>query len=291
MRNIKISIVIPVYNRPEKLERLLGSIQKQTFKDYEIVIVDDGSIDDMSLVVKKFPNEPIKYIKITNSGGPARPRNYGILNSLGTWIAFCDSDDWWYPEKLEKVDQMTNQYDFIYHKLQVFNEINGEFGGLIGTKFQKKPFKHLLTIGNPIPMSSVVVNKNIINGVLFDEERNLSAIEDYELWIRIFKKNIKFVFVDKVLGGYSVDNDNISSISNKSVYRQDALRLKVSSYLEDKKQIAEFKQYSQYQMATIEMLLNNNKSAIKHYSHALGFALPVTSVKALIRIINIWIKL
>ena len=96
------SIIVPCYNSAKYLPLCLDSILKQTYKQFEVVVVNDGSTDDTDDVMKPYLDDPrIKYIKQQNAG-PPKARNTGINNADGDYIAFLDSDDLWEATKLEK---------------------------------------------------------------------------------------------------------------------------------------------------------------------------------------------
>ncbi|OQX54719.1 MAG: hypothetical protein B5M53_05570 [Candidatus Cloacimonas sp. 4484_209] len=97
-----VSVIIPTYNRAHLIRRAIQSVLNQTYQDFEIIIVDDGSTDDTEEVVKSFKNERIRYIRQEKNEGAAAARNTGIKMAKGEYIAFQDSDDEWLPEKLEK---------------------------------------------------------------------------------------------------------------------------------------------------------------------------------------------
>lgn len=103
----KISVVIPTCNRPEKIKKAIQSVLKQTFQDFEIIIVDDGINKRAEIVVAGFNDARIKYIKHEINKGGAAARNTGIKNANAELIAFLDDDDEWYPKKLQE------QYDVI----------------------------------------------------------------------------------------------------------------------------------------------------------------------------------
>ena len=120
-----ISIVIPTYNHAHYLERCLKSIENQTIKNYEIILIDNHSIDNTKQIINKFKNLPIKYLLIKNEGIYAKSRNLGIKNSSGNIIAFLDSDDWWKNNKLfECYEYIKKGYDMVYHDLEVVNQDN-----------------------------------------------------------------------------------------------------------------------------------------------------------------------
>ena len=99
--NPLVSIIIPTYNRANDLKRALQSVFDQTFTDWEILVVDNHSIDETDSLIKSFNDPKIKLLKIHNEGVIAKSRNLGFKHALGEYIAFLDSDDWWKPKKLE----------------------------------------------------------------------------------------------------------------------------------------------------------------------------------------------
>jgi len=101
----RFSVVVPTYNRSEVMRRSVASVLGQTYTDFEIIVADDGSTDHTNSVVQSFADNRIRYLWLPNSGGPAKPRNVGIDEADSEWVCFLDSDDLWYPTKLEVVDQ------------------------------------------------------------------------------------------------------------------------------------------------------------------------------------------
>jgi glycosyltransferase involved in cell wall biosynthesis len=99
--NIKISVVIPVWNGVKTLEATIKSCLAQTLPPIEILICDDGSTDNSKKIVENINNERVIWIPGNHSGGPALPRNRGLARAQGDWVAFCDSDDQWLPTKLQ----------------------------------------------------------------------------------------------------------------------------------------------------------------------------------------------
>ena len=99
-----VSIIIPTYNRAHLIDRSIQSVLNQTYQDFELIVVDDGSTDNTEDIIRQFQEKDkrIKYIKHDKNKGGSAARNTGIKNSRGEYIAFQDSDDEWFPEKLEK---------------------------------------------------------------------------------------------------------------------------------------------------------------------------------------------
>lgn len=224
-----ISVVIPVYNRSRELAWALESLAGQRFRDFEVVICDDGSTEDVAAVAEGFRDRlDIVFLRIENSGGPARPRNAAIARSRYDWIAFLDSDDWWAEERLERVAAVVgDDVDLLYHPLQVVTEAGvtrtPERRAVIGHAMGPDPLRSMMCFGNPVPNSAAVARKSSllrVGGV--SEDRSLVA-EDFDLWLRLVEDGARVRFLDEVLGYYWVGSDGISSFSRKQIDGQIAL--------------------------------------------------------------------
>lgn len=224
MRDELISVVVPVFNRGEPILDTLRSIIDQSYINFEIIVVDDGSTDQTSHFIESIKDSRLRYFKIKNSGGPAKPRNYGILKSKGKYIAFCDDDDIWFPDKLKKcVAEIQNGADMIFHNMSLkphfflANRVsNPNYPSNI-------TFLQLYHHGNIICNSSVLLKKSIFNEVgVFDENPLLVACEDFDMWLRILKCKFRVIYLDSIQGVYFVRNNSISKdvgrIENYSKY-------------------------------------------------------------------------
>lgn len=211
--NPLFSVVIPTYNRAERLRIALQSLSSQTFKNLEVLVCDDGSTDHTKEIVESFREKlDLTYIWEENWGGPARPRNNGIKAAKGEWICFLDSDDWWYPEKLEKCLPYLDHYDLIYHDMEMYDTNQKIIGKLKSRNLLKDAFNDLLLNGNFISNSSVIVRKQILvelGGI--SENRSLIAIEDFDMWLKIAHKGYKLFWLSAKLGGYLTHEMNLTS--------------------------------------------------------------------------------
>ena len=215
----KVSVVIPTYNRAKDLPRCFESLIAQDFQDFEVLICDDGSTDSTSNLIKNFNGKlNIQYLWNENWGGPAHPRNIGINASKGKWICFLDSDDWWYPKKLEICLSFLEEYDIIYHDLHVFsNKGRSLLGHRKSRKISKIPFEDLVMNGNILSNSTVVVRKSIVDKVGFiSEDKKLIAVEDYDFWLNLAKNKAKFFFTNKILNIYVIHEKNITNIKTST---------------------------------------------------------------------------
>ncbi len=178
------SVIIPTYNREQFLEIALESVLDQTYQDFELIIVNDGSIDNTSDLIQSYDDKRIKYLYQPNNG-VASARNLGLNFSKGEYIAFLDSDDRWNPQKL----QITLNYIKRFPNISVFHtqEIWYRRGMFLNQKKRhKKPsgyvFRQALALCC-IGMSTAVIKREVFDTVgEFDE--TLPACEDYDFWLR-----------------------------------------------------------------------------------------------------------
>ncbi len=203
-----ISVVIPTYNHAKYLDRALKSVIEQTYKNWEIIVVDNFSSDNTEEVVLKYKYSKIKYIKVKNNGVIAKSRNMGISNAKGDWIAFLDSDDWWEKSKLDTcincIKKNTN-IDLIYHDLKLVNKNHRTLSKKRIKSFRlKKPIiKNLMLKGNIICNSSVIVRKKIINEIGgINESKDIIAAEDFNTWLRVAEISNNFIYLPLKLGFY-----------------------------------------------------------------------------------------
>ena len=121
------SIILPTYNDLENLKKSIRSIDRQTYKNFELIIVNDGSNDDTKLYLSKLNIPYLKVVNLKKNSGPANARNSAILNSSGMWICFIDSDDFWLKRKLEVVKNLIEEksnYNVFCHDLILKNRIS-----------------------------------------------------------------------------------------------------------------------------------------------------------------------
>ncbi len=209
-----ISVIIPTYQRRDKLKVTLDSVLSQTYDNYEVLIMDDGSTDGTNKMISSYNDPRIFYNWQENTGGPAKPRNNGIKISKGSWIAFLDDDDTWKKNKLDEIcGQIHSNNDFIYHDYSLI--LNNKYSNkkIVKSSNLKSPiFNNLLINGNIIGLSTVVVRKELllkING--FNEDVNMAPCADYNAWLRIAQLTNKFFYLPKNLSYYNVDNNNMSN--------------------------------------------------------------------------------
>jgi glycosyltransferase involved in cell wall biosynthesis len=205
-----ISVIIPTYNRANLLIKTIDSVLKQTLPVLEILICDDGSTDNTEDVVMSFNSDKIKYIKCIHGGKPAIPRNVGISQAKGNWIAFLDSDDEWLPNKLES-------QIFTIHKKGVraicSNALRVDSNEIIQGDYLQKAKSRLLGFEellneNIIICSSVIIEKKLLDLCgLFNEDDDFRAIEDYLLWLKVANQ-AQWFYLNESLLKYKDDFSN-----------------------------------------------------------------------------------
>jgi glycosyltransferase involved in cell wall biosynthesis len=231
-----ISIVIPTFNRSEKLKRALESIVAQTFSNWEVVVVDNHSTDDTNNMLKEFKEYPIRIYKIRNNGIIASSRNLGIRKSTGDWIAFLDSDDWWHANKLETVvDNLSSKCDFYYHDLQIIKS-QARFKiykkNINSNQIKSPIYSNLIKYGNVIANSSVVVRRSLILKIDgLSENPKLVASEDFDCWIRLSKISDNFKYIPEILGFYEINKANTSSAQLSLIHLEYINALHVNPFI------------------------------------------------------------
>jgi teichuronic acid biosynthesis glycosyltransferase TuaG len=225
--NPKISVLISVFNRSRTIVETINSVQMQTVKEIEILVVDDCSIDGTVQIIEEIAkcDERIVIIKSSqNSGGPARPRNIGIKISKAPLIAFLDSDDVWLPTKLERQIESSIERLFVCTMYSVIDENSCEISLNNSWLYLAMLNKHksLLMFKNPICFSSVLVSRELLLDCSFDEDVGLRGVEDFYLYLElILVKNVNVTLIKEKLVQYRVHSDNISG--DRLVMRTKAL--------------------------------------------------------------------
>lgn len=182
--NILFSIIIPTYNRASFILRTINSILNQSYQNFEIIIVDDGSTDNTEDIIKKIVTERVHYFKIKNSER-AFARNYGTMRAIGNYITFLDSDDILLPSFFSNAYESINKYNnppFLHLAYEIRNNDNKL---LYKVDRLKNDNIYFLTTGNSLSCVGCFLRSDISRTFLFNEDRNLSGSEDWELWFRV----------------------------------------------------------------------------------------------------------
>ena len=206
----QITAILPTWNRAEWLEKSIQSVLDQTFGDFELVVVDDASMDSTAEIIERYSGK-IRTIVFSENRGVSAARNAAIKNSDSEWIAFLDSDDFWHPDKLQKQIAQTKMRPAC--PLHFTDEIWIRNGVRVNPKkkHQKKEgwiFQPSLALCLMAP-STVILRRELfeVHG-LFDE--NLPVCEDYDLWLRLTAQHPVALLNEKLMTRHGGHADQLS---------------------------------------------------------------------------------
>ena len=223
----KISVILPVYNAEKTLDKCLSSILKQTYCNYELIIINDGSNDSSLDIINKYILKTNKIILINNDQniGVSRSRNLGIQKAEGEYITFIDCDDYYEPNALEimyylMIEKKVDAVRFSFNRVEKHNKqikiYNNTYEDKVFQKTEMNIFEMDLIKNNLQAYVWLLITKtNIAKRVIFDE--NLGMMED-TLWYFYFLKEINNIyFSNKILYNYCVNKNSASNSKEKAV--------------------------------------------------------------------------
>lgn len=217
-----ISIVMPAYNAAQYIEQSIESVLKQSYTNWELIIVDDCSIDDTYKIVEKLciTEERIKLFRMNENSGVAMARNFAISMSRGKYIAFLDSDDLWLPDKLEKQLNLMQEKKAVI-SYTAYRQFSMEKVGNLVSVPEQVTYKQLLK-GNVIGCLTVMLDKERLGNLQMKKARH----EDYILWLDILKQGNTAYGLQEDLARYRKSETSLTSNKKRSalwtwqVYRQ-----------------------------------------------------------------------
>jgi glycosyltransferase involved in cell wall biosynthesis len=170
-----VSCIIPTYNRAHIVGRAIQSVLNQTYKNIEVIVVDDGSQDNTQEVVLSIKDERVRYIRLHRNFGAAFARNIGIANARGEFVAFLDSDDYFLPEKIEKqVELMLKDESIGVCYTEVYYELdNGELIHKESPRARGKIYEVLLVPLKSIFLPTFLVRRHLLFNLTFDESKRV----------------------------------------------------------------------------------------------------------------------
>jgi glycosyltransferase involved in cell wall biosynthesis len=238
IKNPKVSVIIPTYNRAHLIDKAIKSVLNQTYQDYEIIVVDNASTDNTKEVVKGFNNFKIRYIYYCDNRGSSVARNVGIRASQGEFIALLDSDDEWLPEKLDRqVEVLQNEspeVGVVYSDVLYIDENSKNMNRkLRNPKKEGYIYEDLLggnCVGTP---SALLIKKECFHRFgLFDDL--LKYHEDWDMWIRI-AKYYRFVFIEVPLVKYRLHSNRISENLELTIIASNRILAKYTNELKKRR--------------------------------------------------------
>lgn len=251
-----ISVIIPVYNRAEKAEKAIESALGQSHPPSEVIVVDDGSSDDLGRRVKRLNDRRLRYVRQENRGVSAA-RNLGIQSSSSEWLALLDSDDYWLPDKLKaqveyherRPDSLLSQTDELWIRNGIRVNPKEYHLKVDGDVFLKSLERCMIS------PSATMIKKTLLEDIgCFDE--TLPACEDYDLWLRIACRYPVGLVKEKLVVKTGGHGDQLSKrYWGMDRYRLIALeKLLVSGRLADSQRVEVLKTA----IAKAEILLNGS---------------------------------
>lgn len=237
-----ISVIIPLYNKAQSIAETLRCVLNQTYKDYEIIVINDGSTDNSVQVVESIKDSRIKLFNKPN-GGVSSARNYGIQKANYEYIAFLDADDYWEPTYLEELVKLINDFPnaglyglgfghiWQENKELINHDLPDLFRGIIENPWQRGC---IYWTG-----STTTTTKTVIQSVgLFDER--MSHGEDLDMWYRILLR-YSGVFYNKTLAYYRQDSENRAM--NNVIPFEKHLPFFIEKYATYRAENADFRRY------------------------------------------------
>lgn len=209
MENKLVSIITPVYNSEKYIEECIKSVINQSYKNIEMIIIDDGSTDNSKNIIEKYTESfPfIKYIKCNKNNGVWAARNIGIEKAKGRFISFLDADDLYKKNKIENQINfmLNNNYSFTYTAYDLINENSTSLNKVINAK-EYEDYNRLLK-GNDIGCLTVMIDRlKIETPIKFENNHH----EDFVLWLKILKNNVVAYGLDEILSSYRKSNSSVS---------------------------------------------------------------------------------
>ena len=216
--DFKVSVIIPTYNRGNLIIKSIKSVLNQTFKNLEVIVIDDGSSDNTEHLVNKITDKRLKYVKLSSNKGSSNARNIGIKNANGQFISFQDSDDIFYPNKIEKqLKNIINRNSILdFCKINVI--YNSTYSYLIPNKRQENSilrgdiFNELISRGNFISTQSMLIRTNYMKKHLFDID--MPRLQDYDVILGMIPK-VKISYTKEVLVDLHIQNNSITRSPRK----------------------------------------------------------------------------
>ena len=274
--NPKVSIIIPTYNREKLLPRAIQSVLSQTYSNWELIVVDDGSTDNTKKIVEEFQKKDrrIGYIWQENFGGTSKPINTGLKVSQGEYIALLEDDDEWLPEKLERQlgvfqNSKKENLGFVGCNILIVNEETKSTMTCNVLKHSDKIFSEKL-LDNKFfcNFSALLIKREFINKVGFLDE-NLKFATDKDIFLRIFKKyNFDFVPITLVKC-YVHGKNNSTGIPQYDIFLSDLLYM-YRKYRDLYKKYPKICSRDQKSIGNLYVLLGDCKQGRKYFLRSIA---------------------
>lgn len=270
--NPLVSVIIPCYNGASFIEETIQSVLNQTYRNLELLVVDDGSTDNSAELIKKLAMQDSRVIYLhQKNAGVSNARNTGIKHAKGDILSFLDADDWMYPENIgEKVNCLVeHDSDMVFSWTEVTDqELNQKyfFKGADALNFENEIFQ-FAPPPVPSPSSVIAKKKSVIEAGMFDP--NLSISADLDLWIRLSFGH-KVTKVEKPLIKYRLVDGSMNTNIKGQINDVDYIIKKYSGMPEMKPKLRKFKKGFYYSIAGNALYTKNFKQFVQFVMKYLG---------------------
>lgn len=204
----RFSVIMPTHQAAAFIGRTISCVLDQTFADWELVVLDNGSTDGTREIVETFGDPRIRYTWQEDSGLPANSRNNAIRQAGGEFLAFLDADDWWAPGKLERVDEVLRAdpaLDLVCHDVDIVDPSGKVLVHRSYALDDRDAYTQLLYRGCFLTTSATVLRRSCaLEAGLFDERRDFLTVEDFDLWLKVARAGARFHLLNETLGTYLV---------------------------------------------------------------------------------------
>ncbi len=271
------SVIIPTYNAERFIERTLNSVLHQTFTEFELIVVDDGSNDKTADILKRYADKDarIRIITTPNSGGPTVPTNIGITTARGAYIAFLDHDDEWKPHKLERMHDFFTENSEVEFLASNVEHINDKTTHVTPAKLHLKngnlPKKDVLAGNYFNTFSMMCIKKSTLDRVGSLDTR-LKMFADFDMVTRMMAHDVPYAFLPDILVTYHVHDHNTSSIRSSAQERINDLQHIISKYEKTLKKFPISYNNILNSIAGLHIYKGERKEAIKHLKQAIKIA-------------------
>jgi len=264
------TVIIPSYNRARIIHKTLNSVFAQSFRDFEVIVVDNCSTDNTAEVLQPLVDKgKLRFIQHDKNYERAKSRNTGMINAHGRFVTFLDSDDLMYPNNLQDAYEFSqaNPETLFFHNLFEIVDENNNLVKQYHGKPMTDPLKNIAT-GNFLACIGVFVHESIAAKVRFDETPELTGSEDWEFWIRVMAEHPQVGRILKVNSamvehsGRTVNNIDIFALINRRQYILEKVK-------QDAKLSNVYGPYLNYMQASSDLMVASNASSVGEYALAL----------------------
>jgi len=269
-----VSVIVTTFNRQELLTETLRSIISQTYKELEIIVVDNFSNYDFFEHVGRLGDERIRPYQNQNDGIIAVNRNFGIKKARGTYIAFCDDDDVWIPEKIDlQVRALTDDFIGVGSEITLIDNYSNILSAKNDSLNQVLGFLDIVKFKS-VPLSSLLIRNY---GLLFNESRNFFAVEDFDFQLNLTSQNnSSILMLGQSLVWYRIDSFNRSSGIQQKKNSANVIA-KFEQQL-PKKTLMFCRQLINYRLGKIYLRENNWQNAKRHFIKVLLGSWPTSKL-------------